>query len=489
MIEKLILIHNYGKFKHFDIAMSDWDGTFKKTNVIYAPNGSGKTTLALLFNSLSGNNELLLKKKSFGSQIAPEIKFMSGKKELKYTNNKWNRFVPCIEVFNSFYIDENTYTITIEDDMSKPNLFELSIGEDISAIKNSIINATNEKNKISKKIGGIKTSLKKAKNPKEKNTKEKILQQLNEERKEKEKFIKEQDKKRIELAEINHNKYVTCINKYLTMFCDNISISNVKIIPNASNHKQKIIYSININDHEISLEERVDLSLKYCLSDGDKNALSLSFFLARFDMIPNIKDYTVVIDDPFTSFDFQRKATTITQLSRLASKVEQFFLFTHDLHFANDFNNSYNDQVLNLKISHYNNSSILCEHDIKFEMLNGFNKDLMTLRRFHSDPKDNSLYLREVIRCIRPSIEGIFRLKYYNYVKDNEWLGDFIAKIRDSNESSPYYRLKEYIDEIEEINDYCKQYHHSNPNYLEVNISSIELKNYVRRTIKLIENI
>ncbi len=114
-------------------------------------------------------------------------------------------------------------------------------------------------------------------------------------------------------------------------------------------------------------------------------------------------------------------------------------------------------------------------------MLNGFNKDLMTLRRFYSDPKDNSLYLREVIRCIRPSIEGIFRLKYYNYVKDNEWLGDFIAKIRDSNESSPYYRLKEYIDEIEEINDYCKQYHHSNPNYLEVNISSIELKNYVRR--------
>ena len=173
MIEKLILIHNYGKFKHFDIAMSDWDGTFKKTNVIYAPNGSGKTTLALLFNSLSGNNELLLKKKSFGSKIAPEIKFMSGKKELKYTNNKWNRFVPCIEVFNSFYIDENTYTITIEDDMSKPNLFELSIGEDISAIKNSIINATNEKNKISKKIDGIKTSLKKAKNPKEKNTKEK----------------------------------------------------------------------------------------------------------------------------------------------------------------------------------------------------------------------------------------------------------------------------------------------------------------------------
>lgn len=37
MIEKLILIHNYGKFKHFDIAMSDWDGTFKKQMLYMLP--------------------------------------------------------------------------------------------------------------------------------------------------------------------------------------------------------------------------------------------------------------------------------------------------------------------------------------------------------------------------------------------------------------------------------------------------------------------
>lgn len=279
------------------------------------------------------------------------------------------------------------------------------------------------------------------------------------------------------------------INKYLTMFCDNITISGVKVITNKSNRRQSLIYSISINDHEISPQERVELSLKYCLSDGDKNALALSFFLARFDMIPQISDYIVVIDDPFTSFDFQRKATTITRLSRLASKVKQFFLFTHDLHFANDFNNSYTDQILNLKIVPHNNGSIICIHDIKFEMLNGFNKDLMTLRRFYTNPKEDSFYLREVIRCVRPSIEGIFRIKYYNYVEDNEWLGDFICKIRACNDDSPYFRLKQYLDELEEINDYCKSYHHNNPNYMEVNISYLELKNYVKRTLKLIENI
>lgn len=103
MINKLVFVRNYGKFRNFNIVDSDWDGTFRKTNVIYAPNGSGKTSLALLFNSLSGDNDLLLKKKSFGSQSSPEIKFMSNKKELKYINNKWNNYIPYIEVFDSFY--------------------------------------------------------------------------------------------------------------------------------------------------------------------------------------------------------------------------------------------------------------------------------------------------------------------------------------------------------------------------------------------------
>lgn len=120
-------------------------------------------------------------------------------------------------------------------------------------------------------------------------------------------------------------------------------------------------------------------------------------------------------------------------------------------------------------------------------MLTGFNKDLMTLRNFYTSPEEDPLHLREVVRCIRPSIEGIFRIKYYSYISDKDWLGDFIVMIRDCDCSSPFYRLKDNLDEIEEINDYSKQYHHSNPNYMDVDISPLELKNYVKRTLKLIE--
>ncbi len=72
---------------------------------------------------------------------------------------------------------------------------------------------------------------------------------------------------------------------------------------------------------------------------------------------------------------------------------------------------------------------------------------------------------------------------------ENQWLGDFIQMIRDADSQSALYKLKQYLDEIEEINDYSKPYHHSNPGYVEVGISSHELRNYVKRTISLIENI
>lgn len=115
--------------------------------------------------------------------------------------------------------------------------------------------------------------------------------------------------------------------------------------------------------------------------------------------------------------------TTITQLTRLAKKVNQFFLLTHDLHFANDFNNACNEQILNLKIQNLNGGSALFLHDVRIEMLTGFNKDLMTLRRFLDGkiPED-AIYLREVIRCIRPTIEGIFRIKYFKRISETQWL-------------------------------------------------------------------
>lgn len=139
-----------------------------------------------------------------------------------------------------------------------------------------------------------------------------------------------------------------------------------------------------------------------------------------------------------------------------------------------------------LQIQRRNASNTLVIQDIKNDLLTGLSKDINTLHQYIYSGEQDTLYLREVVRCIRPCIEGIFRLKYFNLVKDNQWLGDFISMIRDSDISSPLYRLKDYLPEIEELNEYSKIYHHSNPNYLDVLINPTELSIHVRSTINLL---
>ena len=77
----------------------------------------------------------------------------------------------------------------------------------------------------------------------------------------------------------------------------------------------QLVYYINVN----GIEVRSDVSnipLKHTLSEGDKSSLSLSFFLARLDLLPHLENRIVVFDDPISSFDTRRRMMTISILSR-----------------------------------------------------------------------------------------------------------------------------------------------------------------------------
>ena len=51
MLKKLTVIKNLGTFLNFkpQNSQTEWNGNFRKNNIIFAHNGSGKTTLSLIF--------------------------------------------------------------------------------------------------------------------------------------------------------------------------------------------------------------------------------------------------------------------------------------------------------------------------------------------------------------------------------------------------------------------------------------------------------
>lgn len=168
--------------------------------------------------------------------------------------------------------------------------------------------------------------------------------------------------------------------------------------------------------------------------------------------------------------------------------MNQFILSSHDLNFIKDFTLRISD-ALNLKIIYNGETSLFIKQDVKKETLTGIFKDLLVLDTFIKQGESGPYNRRDVVRCIRPCIEGLFRIKYFNYINDSVWLGDIIELIKNADKSCVFYRQKENLEELCDINDYSKIYHHSSPNYMEIPINTEELKTYCQRTIELLAKI
>jgi hypothetical protein len=111
------------------------------------------------------------------------------------------------------------------------------------------------------------------------------------------------------------------------------------------------------------------------------------------------------------------------------------------------------------------------------------------MHRFLEEGSQDNMHRIQIARCIRPSLEGLFRIKFHKHIKQNDWLGNFIEYIRDSDIDSPFKRLSSILEQLENVNDYSRTFHHSNSPYVEEQISEGELKSFVRFTLDLIDKI
>ena len=114
---------------------------FQHINLIYGENGSGKTTLSLILQSLKGDDELLLKKRSFHHGIPQEIELktdLPNAPVFHFSNNRWDRHCPDIEIFNIHFINDNIYAGMEIQPSHRKNLFEVILGEEGVRLKKEI---------------------------------------------------------------------------------------------------------------------------------------------------------------------------------------------------------------------------------------------------------------------------------------------------------------------------------------------------------------
>lgn len=480
MIHKILEIQNCGRFLNYKPSEKEygWNGIFSQKNTIYAENGSGKTTFTQILKSLSGNNcELVEKRKSLQSITPIRISILDDKnKKYVYQTNNWNNFIPFVEVYDSYYSESNIYIVSLGNYEFPSNFYDI-IPHGYDLIR-EIKKWRHKRSNYATNIRNTNREIKLATDVIERKKLEGIRKKQQEKKDQFSIKVKDLENQLDSQIEEIGKLYIEKANNYLRKFNPNLEIKE------SNKQGQQLVYYININGIE-ARSDATSIPLKHTLSEGDKSSLSLSFFLARLDLLPNIEKRIIVFDDPISSFDTRRRMMTISILSRIAKKSAQFFLLSHDINFIKEFCDR-NPDSTNLKIVWRNESSVFVKHNINVETMTGITKDIYTLQNYLKNGAINDFEKREIIRCIRPVIEGIFRFKYLNEFTDKEWLGNFLEHIRNSDKDSPLYRLNDYYDELSDINDYCKQYHHSNPKYMEEPIFDEELRQFVQKTLNIL---
>ncbi|SFS59636.1 AAA family ATPase [Paenibacillus sp. 453mf] len=308
----------------------------------------------------------------------------------------------------------------------------------------------------------------------------------------------EERKKQIKLdlnayTETIFTKYEERINFHLNKCGASFTITGYK--SSFLGGKPSSNFALTINGCKVDLgNEKSPISrpsFSNTLSEGDKSCLAFAFFLAKLETDSDVQSKVVIFDDPISSLDNHRKNYTADQILRFSNLAKQVLVLTHDSYFARILWQKFADKsslltqlcirrdgITDSKIDIWN---------IEEETKNDYYQGYFVLADFLEG--NSKLDLRAVARCIRPLIEGNLRIRFPKDFKNDEWLGNFIDKVR--NGASPaVIQMQPQLSELEEINDFSKKYHHDkNPFADSETLNETELQSYVERTLNVIRGV
>lgn len=253
-------------------------------------------------------------------------------------------------------------------------------------------------------------------------------------------------------------------------------------------------YNLTFNGTAISQDEGLlNTSFKNVLSEGDKNTIAFSFFLAKLTSDPHYADKIVVFDDPLTSLDLNRRTATIEQLVRLYGDCKQVIVLSHNIHFLIDLYERKridNKETKSLRIVNRNGKSSIEEYAIKSEWIDRYKRAIVTMMEFVNNP--DPAKQEDAVNSIRMSLESFLKMKFCWYIPDyNMTFGRLIGHLKTEPCTFVNPDKKAVIDKLMDLDEMSWRTHHANPDemlvYHEIRLSPDEAKRYVQITLNMLE--
>lgn len=283
-------------------------------------------------------------------------------------------------------------------------------------------------------------------------------------------------------------QYEKTINQLLKHFGASFSIKGMTANFRGSGPRSE--YGLVLRGRDVSLEGGPP-SFATTLSEGDKRTLAFAFFIANTRADAKLTSRIVVVDDPMSSLDLNRKHNTKSVLKNLRSEAEQLIVLAHDPYFIRDLRDAIRKDdcttpiiVLQLSLA-ANNYTDFEAFDVDKECESAYLQHHRLLNELAEGKAPDS---RMVAKAIRPMLEGYLHRRFPGLVSKSLMFGQVVVLIRDAVPPSPLCHAKNIVNELNEINDYAGQFHHDNPNADTIAVVATELRAYVERSLHLVHS-
>jgi len=290
------------------------------------------------------------------------------------------------------------------------------------------------------------------------------------------------------------------INRYLAM--QHASFRIDRLSSNYMGGSPRTNYGLLLRERAVTLSG-AQKSFRTALSESDKRAMAFAFFLASTLSDPQLHQRIVVVDDPMSSFDRNRRSTTVNLLRDLTPKCAQLIVIAHDPQFLSEVDSGWDDykvtdasgqrvwikrahlklvaKVLDPTVGPYTDFE---KCDLPRECESKYAKNYRIVSEFMADPSGDG---HAAAAAVRPLLEGFLHRRYPNLLPSNCMFGKAITAIEKADPPSPLVTTQPLVPELRRIAFFGGGPHHdTHPDVPWEGLSTVEIHGYARDVLSIV---
>jgi len=264
------------------------------------------------------------------------------------------------------------------------------------------------------------------------------------------------------------------INKVLHELQADFTICDFQPMKRIVGQSERIFALMFFNAHKVSIDETATArpNFKNTLSESDKRVLAFAFFYSLMIHDLKLNEKIIVFDDPFSSFDSDRRVKTVQLLANphlitsdgeyIEKEVNQLIILTHEREFFKWlFIKLDNPKALSLIPDGDTNGvkkSTVVDCNVNKEFIEDENlKDLKDIENIYSSNKPITNYEGLCAKC-RRVLESVFIRKYLFELEDEintrKSVRTFVDKLKiiSQNDFEKVPKHKKFIDLCDNLN-------------------------------------